>query len=362
MQLLSLTLVNFRNYEEAHFDFSPSLNEFYGDNAQGKSNLLEAIHLLITGRSFRGANLSHMIRWGSKGFALKAAFLKHGVAQSLEITYDGAQRHILHNATPYTSFAHLLGELRGVLFHPLDSTLVTGPPTTRRRFIDLHLSTINPLYLAHLSRYTKAMQQRNATLKSRELSGIESWEHEMALSAAYLTRTRVAFMAEIQPQVTAIATLLSQGIDTLTLSFRSNLPLPQDIASAPLEELYRTGYSRTRNRDLLLCHTSLGPHRDDFNLHLCNRELRLYGSEGQIRCASMSLRLTEWHHLHSLSGAPPLKLIDDIGAHLDPKRKAQLHETLATSGQAFLTAPEPLTLYPSVTTSRRFAIESGRVF
>src|SRR5579885_1832498 len=159
--IVSLVLRNFRNYREAHVQFSPGVNLIHGRNAEGKTNLLEALYFLSTGRSFRTSRLDELILKGERFFFLEAVFIKDGIEQTLKVSFDGTSRHLQLNATVYRGFLHLLGLLPHILYTPEDTDLIRGGPNERRRFLDLHLAQIDPLYVHHWLRYNRAMKQRN---------------------------------------------------------------------------------------------------------------------------------------------------------------------------------------------------------
>jgi DNA replication and repair protein RecF len=325
MHLERLLLRNFRNYKEAELEFDGSLNGICGDNGHGKTNLLEAIYLCITGRSFRTANLADLIRHGAESFFLEAHFLKHDVHQRLRIGYDGKERRIFHNETKLQALGMLLGHLRGVLLCPEDRELVSGGPSHRRRFLDLHLAQLDPLYLQHLARYHRALRQRNRLLRTSSDEGIEVWEEQMALSAAYLTEVRLRAIEELSAPAAATLQQLAPG-EELTLTYKHSTCDKEALTAH-------------RARERILGTTTIGPHRDDLEIHLNGRPARLFGSEGQKASCAMALKFTEWERLRTHSAEQPLFLIDDFTANLDEKRKRALNEQLEKVGQAFLALP-----------------------
>ena len=182
--LKSLYLHNFRLYEEVYVEFSPGINWIYGRNASGKTTMLEAIHLLASGRSFRTNQLANLIRHDCPHFYLEAHFEKHGIAQKLRMVHSSKERKISINNTQCSSVSSLVGVLLSVVLSPDDLSLISGAPQERRQFLDAQLSQVDPLYLHHLSRYQRAMRQRNTLLKTKKIGSIEGWEYEMATSAA----------------------------------------------------------------------------------------------------------------------------------------------------------------------------------
>jgi len=338
MKLHSLYLRNFRNYEEAMTTFSPKLNYIYGENAQGKTNLLEAIYLLITGRSFRTHHLTDLIRFDAPAFYLEAHFEKNGVEQILKLTFDGEGRTIIHNATPIPSLSGLLGILNGVIISPEDNELVKGSPAARRQFLDLQLACENPLYLHHLSRYLRAMKQRNILLRHNKLETIAIWEEPMAESATYLTLKRHETIQQLAKE---------KHVDSLTLSYQTTAPVNRD--SETIKTYFLKQYDKYRPREVDQGSTLTGPHRDDLMIYLHGQEARFFASEGQTRSCVTSLRLAQWARLKTVTEETPILCIDDVGISLDSSRENKLYKQLGTLGQVFITSPRKLHNLPSET-------------
>lgn len=346
MLLRSLYLHNFRLYEEARFSFSEQHNCICGENAIGKTSLLEAIHYLITGRSFRTHQTANLIRHGAGYFYLEAHFVKHGIEQRLKVSYSKKERRIWLNNTPYPSSASIFGSLLGVVFSPDDLNLISGAPEERRQYLDTQLSQVDPLYLHHLSRYFRAMRQRNHLLKSQNLHTIESWEWEMATSASYLLHKRLQLIEQLQLQAQQIYSQIAaaEGSEKLQLSYRSGTKVFAIAETThDFRDYYLAQFQKNRQRELLLATTLSGPHKDDLTFSLDGKEARYFASEGQKKSCAAALRLAEWHSLRAAAdGEAPLMLIDDIGVSLDEKRYARLLQQLEGFGQVFLTATEKL--------------------
>lgn len=327
MFIRSLYLRNFRNYVESEVHFSPKQNLFYGENAQGKTNLLEAISLVTTGRSFRTSRLQELIHEGAPFFYLEAKVCKNGFEHTVKIAYDGVERKLTLDGNSYLNLQHLLGLVPSVFFTPSDVELTDGAPAIRRRFLNLHLAQRDPLYIHHLSRYLRAMKQRNALLRSNDQSAIECWEMEMVVSAEYLWKARLQFLEAIQVPFKQKGHFLS--LEKECYEIRPHVG-PQGLY---LEQLQK---NRSRERQLGL--TLSGPHRDDFTLLINGKSASLFGSEGQKKSVAFALRLAEWA-LFGNEGAA-IFCIDDLGVHLDLIRKGLFNKSLEGLGQVFVTAPE----------------------
>lgn len=339
MFLKALYLRNFRNYAEAEISFQEGINPIVGDNAQGKTNLLEAIYLVSTGRSFRTQVLGELIRQGESFFYLEASVVHVGLTQKVQISFDGQNRRLQMDANTYSSFQPLLGTLPLVLYTPQDTELITGAPAVRRRFFNLHLAQSDPLYVHHLSRFWRAMQQRNCLLRQKAHKSLDCWEAEMALSGAYLQQTRSALVQELRGPLSEKSSLLSGKQEIHELRFHPSYP---STSEAYLQQL-----QKHRGREMDLGLTLTGPHRDDFTLLIEGKPARFFASEGQKKTAIAALRFAEWERLRERMGFPPLMGIDDLGLHLDEKRLKTLQDELGQLGQVFVTTPLPGILFPN---------------
>ncbi|MBF8263823.1 MAG: replication and repair protein RecF [Parachlamydiales bacterium] len=336
----TLYLRNFRNFTEASIAFGPKINVFCGANAQGKTNLLEAIALISTGRSFRTQHLSELIREGASFFFLEASIVRDNVAQTVRLSYDGQVKRVECNSSHYPSFQALLGLLPSVLYTPPDIDLITGSPSARRRFLNLHLAQSDPLYFHHLLRFWRAVKQRNSLLRSRSLDGIACWEHEMAASSAYLFDQRKKLIEELNDD-------LKTGCQALSGEKSSVQYIPSQTSQLPLASSYLAQLEKNRPREKMLGMTITGPHRDDFSITLDEKPARLFASDGQKRTAIAALRLSEWRRLERQIEAPPLFGVDDLELHLDRERQHLFQKALEALGQVFITTPEISPLWPS---------------
>lgn len=347
MIIRSLYLNHFRAYREELITFGPHLNFIYGANALGKTTLLEAIHFLIMGRSFRTAQTKELIEKGSEFFYLEAQFVKHGVEQRLKVTCRGNERKVVYNDTVCPSHASLLGLVQGVVVTPDDVSLVKGAPGNRRHLLDVQIAQTDPLYVHHLTRYLRAMRQRNHLLRARNLLTIESWEHEMAHSAAYVTIQRRKAVQELQRLSVKFYAEFSGESDPLKLHYRS---ATQATDEKELTRYFIEQFAKCRPKEMLLGFTYIGPHKDDLLLALGDKEVRLYASEGQKRSVVVALKFAEWQRLSTLADETPLMLLDDVGMGLDDKRKERLFSHVSNLRQVFITSTQD---YPFAGDCRR---------
>lgn len=310
-------------------DLSSGINVIAGKNAAGKTTLLEAIYLLMAGRSFRTAQMSDLAQNGASDFFVETRFAKSGVKQSLKMAQNGGERGLFHNSTSLPNLGCLLGILQGVLLAPHDIDLVKGAPAIRRHYLDLQMAQVDPLYVHHLLRYAKGLKNRNALLKSRKLSAIEGFEETMAFSAAYILRQRANLTVQLEGLLKEIYHEISGKNEPISLQYRSSFePSPEAI----LKKL-----AFTRNKDMEMGYTTLGPHRDDLKIQIYEREVKTFASEGEMRTMAAAMRLAEWQRMRQMTNEPPMLLVDDFGISLDPCRASSFAGIIKKLGQVIIT-------------------------
>ncbi len=352
MHIERLVLHNFRNYQHVDLSFSPKLNIFWGNNGQGKTNLLEAIHVLSTGRSFRTARLQDLIRDGATFFSIEASFYKDEMGQTIQVYYNKTTKKIVYNQASHSHFSNLLGILPSVLLSPDDLSIISGAPAERRRFLDLHIAQMDPLYLYYLNRYHKAVKQRNELLRTRKEETLTAWEHVMATAACYLIAQRKQASQYLQGPTSQWMELFSKA-EPLHLHYESTLS-PHDQ-----EQNCLTQWHKARLKEMQYGTTLIGPHRDDLSIIHCEKEAKYFSSEGQKRSCIIALRFAQWEHMNSFMENSPLLSIDDYGIQLDPYRHQQLSHHMDRFGQVFLSSPQAI--QPLSTSCHSFHVNCGTV-
>ncbi len=339
MILSSLRLWQYRNYESLLLELSDGVTVFLGDNAQGKTNLLEAIALLSTGRSHRTRSDKDMVLWGRQEAALRAQ-VKHRYAQhDIDVRlYPSARRKVSVNGAEISRTGELLGHLNAVLFAPEDLRLIKEGPQERRRFVDIELSQAEPGYYYALQRYNRVLKQRNALLRSVARQPglahmLDVWDEQLCACAPELLVRREAFAARLAALAREMHLDLSSGTEDLSVSYRPGVDVgEEDIAEAMLRQL-----GGARADDIRRGSTSVGPHRDDFPIKIQNRDSRLFASQGQQRTAALALKLSELLLLQEQTGECPVLLLDDVMSELDVRRRDALI-THMKGVQTFITA------------------------
>lgn len=333
--LNTLYVHRFRPFEEAHFEFGPALNIIVGPNACGKTSLLEAIYVLMSGSSFRTSRLSDLVREGSEYFHLEAGYRKRGVKHRLKVTYSEKEKRVVDNNTISHGLGSLPGVLPGVVMAPEDISIIKGSPQSRRDFLDAQIAQVDPLYLHYQHRYQRSMRQRNVLLKHKQSAAIDGWEHEMAYAAAYLVQKRAETVNALRILGEEYYVSIGETSEKLDMAYES---IDCDHASqSAIAKYLIQQYSKQRPRELELGSTLTGPHRDDIIISINGQEARHFASEGQQRTCVAALQCAVWQRTWQETEEKPLMLVDDMGMGLDKARQGKLISHLCTLGQVFVT-------------------------
>lgn len=334
MHLARLKLRDFRNYSRLDAVFSPGFHVVLGDNAQGKTNLLEAIYLMGTLRSFRGVGGAQMVRQGAKGYFVGGQVVGQG-SHEIKMYWSTRERRLTLDGQPVRRLTDYYGTVRAVVFCTEDLQLVKGPGRFRRRFLDLLLAQTHPPYLPLLQRYTRALRSRNALLKSRTVDewALESFSRELVFAGTELMRRRRELLPRLCPLAQQAYARISREAEELRMEY---LPSVQQDFAAEL--------AQNRGRERQYRATLLGPHRDELLLALNDRPAAQFGSEGQKRTLAIALKMAQAEFLAEALGSPPILLIDDVMGELDVKRRSGLLPLLERAhqaqGQVFMTCTE----------------------
>jgi len=327
MRLTHLRLVQFRNHRHTDLTPAPGVTLFVGENAQGKSSLLEAVQVAATGRSFRARHDAEMIALGEEWARVRAAVERGDRVEEIDVALrreEGgalprAGREMRVNGVPVRR-GELFGHLRCVLAAPDDAEVVTGPPHRRRRMLDLLLAQISPAYYYAAQRYVRVLTQRNRLLRVRG-RGIEAWDEQVATLGAALTARRGDYVARLSTLAEAIYAELCRGREVLRVAYLPSLRGEKETAMVTWA---REALLRSRSEEAARGVTLVGPHRDDLLLLVDGRDLRAYGSRGQHLTAMLALRLAERRVLLEETGEEPVLLLDDVLLTLDEARQAYL--------------------------------------
>jgi DNA replication and repair protein RecF len=334
VHLAHLRLRDFRNYARLDADFAPGFHLLLGDNAQGKTNILEAIYLMATLRSFRGVGGAQMIRHGAKGYFAGGNVVGQG-EHEIKMYWSVSERKLALDGQPVKKLADYFGALRTVVFCAEDLQLIKGTARSRRRFLDLLLAQTQPAYLPLLQRYMHTVLARNALLKQRPVdeAALESFSAELVKLGNEITRARRELAPKFSPLARLAYRRISNDAEELRIQYQPSVK--NDFA-------VELAQSRVRERTFRA--TLVGPHRDDLQLLQDEKAAGQFGSEGQKRTLAIALKMAQAEFFAGIHGSPPILLIDDVMGELDLKRRSGflplLEQVRKTSGQVFMTCTE----------------------
>ena len=320
MTIESIELKNYRNYEELHMELSQGTNILYGDNAQGKTNILEAVYVCCTTKSHRGAKDRDMIRFGEDESHIKLQIKKGAVPCRIDMHLKkNKAKGIAINGIPIRKASELFGIVNVVFFSPEDLNIIKNGPAERRRFLDLELCQLNKLYVHGLIQYNRVVTQRNKLLK--ELSfhpeyeeTLDIWDLQLAQYGRQVIEYRTDFVKQLNEMIVGIHNQLSGGKEHLEIFYEPN------VEAEKLED----ALEKNRDSDLRQRTTGIGPHRDDISFIVNGIDIRRFGSQGQQRTAALSLKLAEIELVKYLVKDYPVLLLDDVLSELDGSRQEHL--------------------------------------
>ncbi|MGI6736843.1 MAG: DNA replication/repair protein RecF [Anaerovoracaceae bacterium] len=331
-------LHNFRNYREESFEFDRGLNLIVGENAQGKTNLIESLYLCALGKSFRTARDRDLIRFKEQYCRVVCQYERDGEEDSIEVALarDG-RKSIKVGGISLRRTTDLLDHLLVVIFSPEDLKIVKEDPSRRRNFLDRELSQLRRSYVHHLKLYQRVLSQRNAYLKEHEddCDGLFIWDEKLVEFGTVLMEERDRFLERLSAISGRIHDSITAGREQLTLIYRPNIRRDPEHQ----KEVIAAALEKGRDSDFFNGSTGRGPHKDDFEVVINDVNARNYGSQGQQRTAALSLKLAEIALLREEKEEAPVLLLDDVLSELDPQRQQYLIRALE-SVQLFITTTE----------------------
>lgn len=357
MKIESIKLENFRNYKELQLSFSGSTNLFYGNNAQGKTNILESVYLCGTTKSHRGSKDREMIRFGQEESHIRMNLSKNQVSYRIDMHLKkNKAKGIAINGIPIHKASELLGLGNFVFFSPEDLNIIKNGPSERRRFLDMELCQLDNVYLYNLMNYNKVLMQRNKLLKDisfypEQEDMLDIWDMQMVQYGSQVIRAREQFVRQLNEIVYEIHRKLSGGREELFVTYERN------VSQEAFEDSVRR--SREKDRKLKMSHT--GPHRDDLSFLIGDVDIRRFGSQGQQRTTALSLKLAEIQLVKEKSRDLPVLLLDDVLSELDGDRQRYLLDSI-TGVQTLITCTGIDDFVENnFQINRLFYVEDGRV-
>ena len=320
MIIKSLELADYRNYEDLVIHFDRGTNILIGDNAQGKTNILEAIYVAATTKSHKGSKDSEMIRFDREEGHIRTILEKDGVSVRIDMHLrKNKSKGIAVDGNKLKKAADLLGLCNVVLFSPEDLSIIKDGPSERRRFVDMELCQLDSFYLYNLNHYNKIVNQRNKLLKDMIMNSslqetLSIWDMQLVSFGSKMIERRILFVEQLNEIIYEIHKRLTGGREEIKIVYEPNVSI----------EDFESRLKGSQMRDIKAKITSVGPHRDDFCFMVDGIDIRRYGSQGQQRTAALSLKLAEIELVKKITGDTPILLLDDVLSELDCKRQNQL--------------------------------------
>ena len=343
MKLTNLQLQNFRNYESVQLEFTDGVHVFIGENAQGKTNLMESIYALAMTKSHRTTNDKELIGWNKEFATIKGTVEKTTTKTNLELQFSKKGKIAKVNYLEQKRLSSYLGNLNVILFAPENLTLVKGSPQNRRKFVDMELGQMSSLYLYDLVEYNRVLKQRNTYLKQLAIKKKQPDEYLDVLSemlselASKIVFHRLDFMKQLEALAIPIHDQLSLGREKFSVSYQATIPLEDGLTPEQMKEIYIDQFKKNQTREADQATTLIGPHRDDLIFYLNEVPVQTYGSQGQQRSTVLSLKLAEIELMKLSTGEYPLLLLDDVLSELDDDRQTHLIKAIENKVQTFIT-------------------------
>lgn len=343
MKVTKIILRNFRNYVNLTLDFTDSINIFIGENAQGKTNILESIYYGAMGHSHRTNTDTELIRWQEEGASISIFFSRLSIENSLLFKFSTQQKKEIISNHYAIKPKQLMGLLNVVLFSPEDLMLIKGMPAMRRRFLDMEISQVSPAYYQQLLKYNRIVAQRNTLLKKirenkEKPDMLDAWDEQLSVVASQIVKKRQEAIKKLAMLANLMHRKITDSKENLTVIYQKHGI--DAVNNNSLAEEYKSKLLQCRQNDIWRGSTSVGPHKDDLILSVNGINLRTFGSQGQQRTGVLALKLAELEFIKSETGEYPVLLLDDVMSELDASRREHLILFIQDRVQTFITATE----------------------
>jgi DNA replication and repair protein RecF len=343
MYIEKLALNNYRNYEELFVEFENKVNVILGENAQGKTNVMESIYVLAMAKSHRTSNDKELIRWDQEYAKIEGRVQKQHGSLPMQLIISKKGKKAKCNHIEQQRLSQYVGNLNVVMFAPEDLNIVKGSPQVRRRFIDMEIGQVSPIYLHDMSQYQKILQQRNHYLKMMQIKKqndqtmLEILTEQFIQMAVKIVAKRFEFLRLLENWAKPIHQGISRGLETLEITYKPSVDVLEDQDMSKMVESFEEKFTKVRAREIERGTTLFGPHRDDLLFYVNGRDVQTFGSQGQQRTTALSVKLAEIELIHSEIGEYPILLLDDVLSELDDFRQSHLLNTIQGKVQTFVT-------------------------
>ena len=367
MHLKTLTLEHYRNIGHLRLEASPGVNILIGENAQGKTNILESMFVLALMRSHRTHRDRELVGWDSDHAVIEAEVGRRLGDVRLHLVISGQGKKARINGLEQRKLSQFVGTMNVVMFAPEDLEIVKGSPGIRRRFMDMEIAQVHPSYLHHLQQYQRIVAQKNnyfrqaASGASGDLM-LDVWNEQLARAGVKIIRMRQHFITKLQGWADQIHRGITGGREQLTVTYRPSVDFGDEEDETVLFDRFMVKLSQIKEQEIRRGACLIGPHRDDLSFAVNGKDAYAFGSQGQQRTVSLSLKLAELELIRSEVGEYPILLLDDVLSELDRLRQSQLIETFRGKVQTFITTTSIDSIEAaSLKDARMFRVQAGRV-
>jgi DNA replication and repair protein RecF len=343
MYIERLQLMDYRNYESLEVDFENKVNVILGENAQGKTNVMESIYVLAMAKSHRTSNDKDLIRWDRDYAKIKGRIKKHHGSVPLELVISKKGKKAKCNHLEQKKLSQYIGNMNVVMFAPEDLHLVKGSPQVRRRFIDMEIGQVSSVYLHEMSQYQKILQQRNHYLKLLQMKKnndetmLDVLTEQFIQLAIRVMQRRFEFIRLLEEWARPIHAGISRGLEELKIIYKPSIHVSEEMNWSKMVNIIEEKMADIRTKEIERGVTLVGPHRDDVQFLVNGRDVQTFGSQGQQRTTALSAKLAEIELIHSEIGEYPVLLLDDVLSELDDYRQSHLLNTIQGKVQTFVT-------------------------
>ncbi len=362
MKILEMKTNNYRNLKGNTLAFSEGINFICGENAQGKTNIIEALWMFTGTRSFRGVKDEFLVGFEETNAGLDGRFFLENREQEISVYFADGKRAAFLNGIRQNYPTNIIGKFRAVLFSPMQLSLIKGAPETRRKFLDAAICQLKPTYTALLIRYNQILRHRNALLKrvlqkKERVEALSVWDDKLTASGSLIIKQRLEYLSFLKEHAQKIYEEISNNKETLESTYSSSL-LKKDN-NETIAQTLKTKLEKTRENDIKTGTTSAGPHKDDLVFSLDGKSTKLFGSQGQQRSFALALKLAEAAMLEEKTGDAPVVLLDDVMSELDLSRQNYLLNKIK-NWQVFITSCDE-SLAKNIKEGKIFKVEQGKI-
>ncbi|GEN56403.1 DNA replication and repair protein RecF [Halolactibacillus alkaliphilus] len=368
MYIEHITLTHYRNYPSLTLEFDPKVNVIIGENAQGKTNLMEAIYVLAFTKSYRTSKDKELVMWDESYAKIEGTVFKRNYHIPMEMQFQSKGKTAKLNHLEQKRLSHYIGALNVVMFAPEDLNLVKGSPQVRRRFIDMEIGQVKPVYIYHLGQYQKILKQRNHLLKdlqrrkTTDITMLEVLTDQLITHASEILIRRFLFLDLLLKWARPIHQGITQNKETLTIDYDTSIEVEKTAPIETIKQIYQETFKHNQQKEIDRGTTLYGPHRDDLIFYVNGRNVQTFGSQGQQRTTALSLKLAEIELIKNEVGEYPVLLLDDVLSELDRHRQSHLLNTIKDKVQTFVTTTSVNDIeHQTIQTATIFHVDNGQV-